>query len=107
MPVKMMTMESAFVEIVRDLYDAEKQLVKSLPKMAKAAHSDELRAAFQEHLEVTKGQVTRLEQVFEMLEERARGKACKGMQGLIEEGKEVIEEGAEADEHVADLELIG
>lgn len=102
---KMQTMEEAFVDEIRDLYDAEKQLVKALPKMAKAANSEELRAAFQEHLEVTKEHVTRLEQIFEMLGQKARSKPCKAMKGLVEEGKEIIEEDAE--EHLADLALIG
>jgi ferritin-like metal-binding protein YciE len=78
---KVQTLESAFVEEIRDLYDAEKQLVRALPKMAKAANSEELRDVFREHLEVTKGQVQRLEQIFEMMDQKARGKPCKGMKG--------------------------
>jgi ferritin-like metal-binding protein YciE len=81
-----------FVEEIRDIYDAEKQLVKALPKMAKAAESDELRAAFEEHLEVTKQHVGRLEEVFKLLGTAARGKTCEGMKGLISEGAEAIEE---------------
>lgn len=102
---KPQTLQDAFVEEIRDLYDAEKQLVRALPKMAKAANSEELRDAFREHLEVTKGQVQRLEQIFEMMEQRARSKPCKGMKGLVEEGQEIIEEGGE--ESIADLALIG
>jgi ferritin-like metal-binding protein YciE len=102
---KTQTLEDAFIEEIRDLYDAEKQLVRALPKMAKAANSEELRNAFREHLQVTKGQVERLEQIFEMMDQRARSKPCKGMKGLIEEGQEIIEEDAE--EHMADLALIG
>jgi ferritin-like metal-binding protein YciE len=81
-----------FVEELRDIYDAEKQLTKALPKMAKAADSDELRAAFEEHLEITKMQVNRLEEVFRSLGIAARGKPCEGMKGLIEEGQEQIQE---------------
>ena len=81
-----------FVEEVRDIYDAEKQLVKALPKMAKAAESEELRAAFEEHLEITRAHVGRLEEVFKGLGMAARGKTCEGMKGLIEEGQEAMEE---------------
>lgn len=106
MATKTQTLEDAFIEEIRDLYDAEKQIVKSLPKMAKAADSEELRAAFQEHLEVTKEQVSRLEQVFEMLDQKARSKPCKGMKGLLEEGQEIITE-KKSDGPLMDLELIG
>jgi ferritin-like metal-binding protein YciE len=81
-----------FVEEIKDIYDAEKQLVKALPKMAKAAESAELRGAFEEHLEVTKAHVGRLEDVFKLLGMAARGKTCEGMKGLIAEGEEAIEE---------------
>ncbi len=101
---KTQTLEDAFVEQIRDLYDAEKQLVRALPKMAKGCNSAELRAAFQEHLEVTKGQVQRLEQVFEMLGQKARSKACKAMKGLVEEGQETLQEDME--ENLLDLSLI-
>jgi ferritin-like metal-binding protein YciE len=106
MAAKIQTLEEAFVEEIKDLYDAEKQLVRSLPKMAKAAHSEELRAAFKEHLEVTKEQVSRLEQVFELLEEKAKSKPCKGMKGLIEEGQELIEEKEKKLPAISDLDLI-
>jgi len=105
MAQKIQTLEQAFVEEIRDLYDAEKQLTRSLPKMAKGSSSEQLRDAFREHLEVTKGQVARLEQVFEMLDQKARSKPCKAMKGLIEEGQEQLETGAQA--HVKDLMLIG
>lgn len=98
------TLEDLLVDQVRDLYDAEKQLVKVLPKMAKAASSDELQQAIQNHLEETKNQVSRLERVFEELEMPAKGKPCKGMKGLVEEGGEVLEEDAE--EPLNDLALI-
>lgn len=98
------TLEDLLVETLRDTYNAEKQLIKALPKMAKAANSDELRAAFAEHLEVTRGQVTRLEQVFKELGVAARGKHCVAMEGLIEEGKELMEE--DHDPEVMDAGLI-
>jgi len=101
----MNTLEELLVDELRDLLDAEKQLVKALPKMARAASSQELKTAFQEHLEQTKGQVARLEQVFEKIGQRARSKPCKAMQGLIAEGQETMaEEGAE---QILDLALIG
>jgi ferritin-like metal-binding protein YciE len=85
-------LQELLIECVRDLYDAEKQLVKALPKMAKAADSEDLANGIEEHLEQTKGQVERLEKVFELLETPARGKTCKAMKGLIEEGSEALEE---------------
>ena len=85
-------LKELLVEEIKDIYDAEKQLVKALPKMAKAAQSDELRAAFEEHLEITRMQVERLEEVFKHLGIAARGKPCEGMKGLVEEGQEVMEE---------------
>ena len=81
-----------FVDELKDIYDAEKQLTKALPKMAKAAQSPELRASFEEHLEITRMQVNRLEEVFKSLGMAARGKTCEGMKGLIEEGQEMMEE---------------
>jgi ferritin-like metal-binding protein YciE len=81
-----------FVDELRDIYDAEKQLTKALPKMAKASESPDLRAAFEEHLEITRMQVNRLEEVFKSLGMAARGKPCEGMKGLIEEGQEKMEE---------------
>ncbi len=86
------TLHDAFVDELRDTYDAEKQLTKALPKMAKAAGSAELRAAFESHLEETREQIERLEQVFAGLEEKARGKHCDGIAGIIEEGKAIMEE---------------
>jgi len=104
MPSTMSTVEDLLVDQIRDLYDAEKQLVRALPKMAKAASSDELRQAIEDHLEETNNQVQRLEQAFEQLEKTAKGKTCKAMKGLIEEGGEVIEEDSE--EPINDLALI-
>ncbi len=89
---KITTLEDLLVEELRDLLDAENQLTRALPKMAKAATSPELKAAFQEHLEVTKGHVNRLEQVFEQIGKPAKGKKCEAMKGLITEGKELMEE---------------
>jgi ferritin-like metal-binding protein YciE len=85
-------LQELFVEELRDVYDAEKQLTKALPKMAKAVESDELRAAFEEHLDITRMQVNRLEEVFRSLGMAARGKTCDGMKGLIEEGSSHMEE---------------
>lgn len=92
------------VEQVKDLYDAEKQLVKALPKLARACKSEELSAAFAKHNDETKGHVSRLEQVFDLLEVPARGKSCKAMKGLLEEGSEVIKD--EDKGHLRDLALI-
>jgi ferritin-like metal-binding protein YciE len=89
MPIK--NMDDLFLEQIKDLYDAEKQLVKALPKLAKAANSEDLRQGFQEHLEQTKGHLQRLEQIFEMLGKKASGSKCEAMQGLVEEGAEVID----------------
>lgn len=102
--MKIESLEELFVEELKDLYHAEKQLVKALPKMAKAATSEELRTAFTDHLEQTKNHILRLEQVFETVDEKAKAKVCKGMQGLIEEGQETMEE--DALEQMADLGLI-
>ena len=86
---KITTMEELFLDEIRDLYDAEKQLTKALPEMAKAATSEELRNAFEEHLEQTKNQVQRLERIFEGLSEKGTGKKCAAMSGLIKEGDEI------------------
>ena len=92
---EMNTLMDALVDEVRDLYHAEKQLVKALPKMAKAANSDELREAIESHLSETENHVGRLEQVFELLEEKPRAKPCAGMAGIIEEGADALKEDAE------------
>jgi len=86
------TLHDAFLDELRDAYDAEKQLIKALPKMAKAAESDTLRTAFETHLEETQGHAERLEQVFASLDEKVRGKHCDGIAGIIEEGKAIMEE---------------
>src|SRR4026207_216888 len=98
------TLHDAFIEELRDTYDAEKQLIKALPKLAKAAASTDLRAAFETHLEETRGHVERLEQVFESLDEKPRGKHCEGIAGIIEEGKSIMEE--EFDDATMDACLI-
>ncbi len=103
--MKLDSLHSLFVDELKDLYSAENQLVKALPRMAKAASSPDLKAAFTEHLRVTKGQVERLEKIFKQIGASPRGKKCKAMEGLIEEGKEVIGEDAEA--AVRDAALIG
>jgi ferritin-like metal-binding protein YciE len=95
----------AEVDELKDLYSAENQLVKALPKMAKAASSDELRQGFEEHLEQTKEHVQRLEKIFQAIGESPKGKKCKGMEGLIEEGSEAMEEDYEG--NVKDAALIG
>jgi Mn-containing catalase len=94
-------------EELKDLLHAENQLVKALPKMAKAAKDPDLRTAFEDHLEQTKGHVERLKEVFELLGEKPKAKPCKGMAGLVEEGQEVITDGKEMEEAPADLALIG
>jgi ferritin-like metal-binding protein YciE len=86
------TFHDAFLDELRDAYDAEKQLTKALPKLAKAASAEELREAFESHLDETRGHVEKLEQVFASLDEKVRGKHCDGIAGIIEEGKSVMEE---------------
>src|SRR5438874_2455321 len=102
---KMTTLQDLFVEELRDLYNAENQLIKALPKMAKAASSEELRKAFTDHLEQTRGHAERLEQIFQKLGQKAKGKKCVAMEGLIDEGKELME--MEAEQSVLDAALIG
>ena len=102
--MEMETLRELYVDELKDLYSAEKQLVKALPKMAKNATSPELQDAFTDHLEQTKGHVERLEQIFETLEASPGGKKCVGMEGLIEEAKELLEE--DAAEDVLDAGLI-
>src|SRR6202040_1710246 len=94
-----------YIDELKDLYSAENQLVKALPKMAKAASSQELRQGFEKHLEQTKGHVQRLEKIFQALGESPKGKTCKGMQGLIEESSEATEE--DYNGSVMDAALIG
>ncbi|MFZ3329014.1 MAG: ferritin-like domain-containing protein [Candidatus Acidiferrales bacterium] len=94
-----------YIDELRDIYNAETQMVKALPKMAKAATSEELRSGFEEHLEQTRGHVSRLEQIFEALDEKPTGKKCAGMEGLVKEGSEMI--GDDFEGEVKDAGLIG
>jgi len=102
--MEMQDLQDLFIEQLRDLYNAEKQLVKALPKMAKKATDEDLKQAFTTHLEETKGHVERLEEIFEGLGKRASGKTCKAMKGLVEEGEEAMEE--DATPEVLDAALI-
>ncbi|HSA99615.1 MAG TPA: ferritin-like domain-containing protein [Anaerolineales bacterium] len=97
MASKVRTLEDLFIDLLKDLYSAENQLVKALPKMAKNAQASDLQRAFQEHLKQTEGQVKRIERIFSDLEGSPRGKKCVGMEGLVEEGNEIIKEAAEPD----------
>jgi ferritin-like metal-binding protein YciE len=103
--VQQSELRELYVDELKDIYSAETQLVKALPKMAKAAASEELRSGFEEHLEQTKRHVTRLEQIFADLDEKPTGKKCAGMEGLIKEGGEAAEEDYEGD--AKDAALIG
>src|SRR3954467_9402194 len=103
--MKLESLENLFVHELKDLLSAEKQLVKALPKMAKGASSDALRAAIEEHLVQTKGQVERLEKVFSLIDKAPRAEHCKAMEGLIEEGGDLLEE--EGEDAVKDAALIG
>ena len=98
------SMEDLFLNELKDVYNAEKQILRALPRMAKAVASPELQRAFTKHLRETEGQVQRLERIFKALGHAARGKKCKGMEGLIEEGKEILEE--EGAPEVIDAALI-
>lgn len=103
--MKLKNLEDLLLHELKDLYSAENQLVKALPKMAKAASHQELKAAFEEHLEQTEGHVERLDEIAEMLDKKLTGHTCKAMKGLIEEGSDLISEDAEAS--VRDAGLIG
>lgn len=100
------TIDGLFVAELKDLYSAENQITKALPKLIKAASSEELRGAFEHHLKETEGQIERLEQVFEILGSSPKGKTCNGMKGVLEEGSEMLEETAEAEGSVRDAALI-
>jgi ferritin-like metal-binding protein YciE len=99
------TLRDVYIDELRDLYNAETQLTRALPKMAKASSNMELRQAFEEHLRQTSEHVSRLEQIFEMLEEKPTGKKCLGMEGLVKEGAETIQEDYE--DPVLDAAIIG
>ncbi|HJX81151.1 MAG TPA: ferritin-like domain-containing protein [Candidatus Udaeobacter sp.] len=102
--MKLDTLKKLYVSELRDLYNAENQLLKALPKMAKTASSEELKDGFEKHLEQTKGHVERLEEIFEGLDENPKGKTCKAMKGLIEEGSEILKKDGE--ESVLDAGII-
>lgn len=102
--MKMESLHDLFVDELKDIYSAENQLTKALPRMAKNAASEELRTAFEEHLTETEHQIERLETIFEKVEASPKGKKCKGMAGLIEEGKEMLE--MDGDDAVKDAALI-
>jgi ferritin-like metal-binding protein YciE len=97
-------LKELYIDELKDIYNAENQLVKALPKMAKAANSEELRTGFEEHLEQTRGHVQRLEQIFKELGEKPSGKKCKGMEGLVAEGQEMM--GEEFEDDLMDAALI-
>jgi ferritin-like metal-binding protein YciE len=103
--MSMDSLKDLYIDELKDLYNAENQLLKALPKMAKKASAPELKKAFQDHLAQTEGHVTRLEKIFKGLGEKPSGKVCKAMKGLVEEGKEIIEE--DGDDSVLDAALIG
>ena len=104
MASKMATLDDLYTDLLKDLYSAEKQLVKALPKIAKNAQSPDLQKAFQDHLKQTEGHVERIERIFSDMDGSPRGKKCVGMEGLIEEGNELLQEDAEPD--VLDAGLI-
>ena len=104
MASKMATLDDLYTDLLKDLYSAEKQLVKALPKLAKNAQSPDLQKAFQDHLRQTEGHVERIERIFSELDGSPRGKKCVGMEGLIEEGNELLQEDVEPD--VLDAGLI-
>jgi ferritin-like metal-binding protein YciE len=100
------SLQTLFIEEVKDIYNGEKQLLTALPRMAKAAESPELQQAFTKHLKETEGQVQRLERILKDLGQAVRGKQCKGMEGIIEEGKEKLEEKGKSEGSVLDAALI-
>jgi ferritin-like metal-binding protein YciE len=99
----MNSLKDLLVDQMQDLYDAEKQLVQALPKMAKAAQSEELRQGFEQHLQQTKGHVSRLEQAFQRLGVAAKGKTCEAMKGLVEEGSQMVKQWGDSDVRDAGL----
>jgi len=102
--MEMESLRDLFVEELKDLYSAENQILKALPKMIKKASSRELKSGFEQHLKETQGHVERLEKIFQELDQSPRGKKCKGMEGIIADGKELMEEDAESE--VMDAGLI-
>jgi ferritin-like metal-binding protein YciE len=104
MKVKANSLHELYLEELKDLYDAENQIIKALPKMVEAASSEELQGALTEHLEVTRGQAKRLEQIFQNMGEKLKAEKCKGMEGLIKEGSDILSE--DMDEDVKDAAII-
>jgi ferritin-like metal-binding protein YciE len=92
--MRLESLRDLYINELRDVLDAERQIIKALPKMIKGCSSEECQSAFEEHLEVTHGQVERLERIFDLLGQKAKGRSCPGMRGIIEEGKEILEEDA-------------
>ena len=104
--MSLLTLRDVFVEQLKDMYSAENQIIKALPKMAKTASTPDLRQAFEKHLEQTRTQAERLEQVAEIIDETIKGKKCKGMEGLLEEGKETLEMKGESSPAALDAAMI-
>ncbi|HEV2853960.1 MAG TPA: ferritin-like domain-containing protein [Thermoanaerobaculia bacterium] len=102
--MEMDSLRKLYVDELKDLYSAEKQILQALPRMAKKASNEQLKKAFETHVEETRGQVERLDRIFELLGKSSRGKKCKGMEGLLEEGKEMMQEDMEPE--VMDAALI-
>ena len=103
--MKLESLQNLYVNELKDIYNGEQQILKALPKMAKAASFPELRAAFEQHLEQTRGHVDRLEQIFQKLDEPAKGQKCKGLEGIIDEGEEILKD-QDTPPAVADAALI-
>ena len=103
--MKLNSLRDLYITELKDLYDAEHRILKALPKMAEAASSPELRSAFEQHLEQTRGHVSRLEQIFQRLDEPAKGMKCKGVEGIIDEGEELMDK--DSAPAVCDAALIG
>jgi ferritin-like metal-binding protein YciE len=93
--MKLENLQQLYLKELRDLYDAENQITDALPKLIDAAHNSELKSALQEHLDVTENQIARLEQIFQMLNEKPGGETCKGMKGVIKEGDEIVSAGGD------------
>jgi ferritin-like metal-binding protein YciE len=104
--MKLNSLQDLYLTELKDLYDAESRIVKALPKMVEAAQSPDLRRAFEEHLEQTRGHVDRLEQIFQELNEAPKGEKCKGIVGILDEGEEMMDAGEDAPPAVNDAALI-
>src|SRR5579872_6031783 len=104
--MKLTSLQDLYLTELKDLYDAENRIIKALPKMVDAAQAPDLRQAFEEHLEQTRGHVDRLERILQMLNEAPKGQKCKGIEGILEEGEEMIDLGEDAPPAVNDAALI-